>query len=956
MSQIIAGTYEINEEIGAGGGGIVYMGKHLRLDKQVILKADKRKLSARPEVLRREVDALKNLSHTYIPQVYDFIEENGTVYTVMDYIKGESLDKPLGRGEHFPQADVIGWACELLEALVYLHSRPPHGILHGDIKPSNIMLTPEHDIRLIDFNIALALGEEGAVRVGFSRGYASPEHYGVRYPLTDTHHSKQPTREKTDRVTEALPNAGAVNEPIPRLSGSTKRNDEIMLDVRSDVYSAGATIYHLLTGRIPDEDARKVTPIHKSECSPAVAAIVAKAMAPDPQQRYQTAAEMLAAFYGLHKNDPLTKRHKRREIAAALLITTAFAAGGCATFTGLKRMERQENAYALAGYSTNALRSGDVKGAIGFALQALPETRSIFDPPYTPQAQKALTDALGVYDLSEGFKSYLTLELISEPLKIRMSPSGTRLAAFSAYNTVVYDLVTGQQLVTLPMEQSALSDILFSNDDTLIYAGEGGIRAYDLAGGRELWTGQPATQLALSGDGSRVAAVYKDEDHAVVYNVADGSTFATVPFGGKKQNVNVQNNMADVDDNLFELNLDGTMLASSFSDGSLQVFETANPEAWFSLCEPSEYTHFEGGFYDRFFAYIMYGNNLRCTFNAADFQSSKMVGTFDMPTRCSVKTNSAGIYISNENLLIKLDPVTGEQTEVAYTDSDRITAFSVEDNYSMIATEKKHYSFFRRGAVLVDEGDNEGNCDYIQVKGQYAVIGSRDSATVRVFRLEDHADAQIFSYDPAYTHSEARLSMDRSTVMLFRYTDFRLYSIDGKLIAEVQIPDSDNVYDQQYRKDKQGSRLEVIYNNGKVLTYSAVDGSILSEEQKETPDPSLQEEFLTDKYRIVSPFHGAAQVYDRESGKFLSELQSDDYLAYVTQVGDKIITEYNSLHGEIHYGLILDENLQTVARLPYLCDITENSFIYDYPTGIMRQSRIYSIDELISMAKKEELK
>ena len=86
------------------------------------------------------------------------------VYTVMDYIAGESLDKPLKRGERFEQPRVIRWACELLEALCYLHSRPPYGILHGDIKPANIMLRPDDRICLIDFNIALALGENGAVK------------------------------------------------------------------------------------------------------------------------------------------------------------------------------------------------------------------------------------------------------------------------------------------------------------------------------------------------------------------------------------------------------------------------------------------------------------------------------------------------------------------------------------------------------------------------------------------------------------------------------------------------------------------------------------------------------------------------------------------------------------------------------------------------------------------------
>lgn len=81
MGTIIASTYEVLEKLGSGGGGNVYLAQHLRLNKKVVLKADKRKLSTPPELLRREVDVLKNLRHTNIPQVYDFFVENDTVYT-----------------------------------------------------------------------------------------------------------------------------------------------------------------------------------------------------------------------------------------------------------------------------------------------------------------------------------------------------------------------------------------------------------------------------------------------------------------------------------------------------------------------------------------------------------------------------------------------------------------------------------------------------------------------------------------------------------------------------------------------------------------------------------------------------------------------------------------------------------------------------------------------------------
>ena len=86
MGRVIADTYEIAQEIGSGGSGIVYLARHLRLGKWVVLKADKRSITTKPESLRREVDSLKDLSHTYIPKVYDFIVEQDTVYTVMDFI------------------------------------------------------------------------------------------------------------------------------------------------------------------------------------------------------------------------------------------------------------------------------------------------------------------------------------------------------------------------------------------------------------------------------------------------------------------------------------------------------------------------------------------------------------------------------------------------------------------------------------------------------------------------------------------------------------------------------------------------------------------------------------------------------------------------------------------------------------------------------------------------------
>lgn len=940
MARIIASTYEVQRELGSGGGGIVYLARHLRLGKEVVLKADKRTLTARPEVLRREVDALKNLSHTYIPQVYDFLEEDGVVYTVMDYIEGESLDRSLARGEHFAQPQVIRWALQLLEALCYLHSRPPHGILHGDIKPANIMRTPEGDIRLIDFNIALILGEKGAVKVGFSRGYASPEHYGLDYS------GLSETREAGEKATTQLAERPGIAEGSDSLSRS-RSSRAVLLDVRSDIYSLGATLYHLFSGRRPAPDAKDVEPL--TGCSPQVAAIVAKAMAPDPARRYQTAEEMRQAFLHLHENDPRTRRHRRRAICAALVCVAAFLAGGTVSFVGLKQMEQRQSAYALAEYSARALQNGNVGQALEFALQALPEP-GIFTAPYTPQAQKALTDALGVYDLTDGFRPTGTLELPSEPFDLILSPGGSRGAALYAYAVRVFDSETGETQAVFPLEPSALSDAVFSGEDILIYAGEGGVRAYDLEVGEELWAGGPATCLSLSADGSTVAAVHQGESVAVVYDTATGKMRAAIPMG-KSQETAYNTSLTDPEDNLFALNGDGTRLAVSFADGSLTIFDVYDEGNHLEIYDTSAFYHFEGGFYGPYFAFSAYDGETGA-FAVVDMDTFTQTGGFASALPFLVQADEQGVCLATENLAVKLDPVTGEQMELAYTEGD-ITGFVWDGSRTLAVTENGAVHFFDQQAREMDRVEMGVPSDFLCLAGERALVGSRNTPFVRRLELETHTQAQIAVYDPSYLHDEARLSADGNTVMLFRYDGFRLCALDGTVIREVNLPDPEQVYDQQYRREDGTSRLEVTYYDGTVRTYSAATGELLNEIAGEAPDSGLYEEFYTEKLRIASPLHEAPVAYDRTSGKRIRTLEQDAYLTYVTQTGPYVITEYISSQGE-RYGLLLNEACETLARLPALCDVVGDTLIFDDGTGSLRSSRIYSIEELLSLAQDGE--
>lgn len=1062
MPQIIASTYEILSKIGSGGGGVVYLARHLRLEMLVVLKADKRRLSAAPEALRREVDSLKKLTHQYLPKVYDFIEENGVVYTVMDYIEGESLDKPLKRGEVFSQPQVIGMADQLLRALIYLHSRPPHGILHADIKPANIMLTPQGDIRLIDFNIALALGEKGAVRVGLSRGYASPEHYdsdtsagpitrGLRnrqelppqekkeekedvdiptassdLPANETEDEttamqngvflpenkkisvvsvetavdlteetadlpadtvadvletektateampetgdggivktaflqqstppaelKEMVQEETTPEKELPPSAEPKQNAAPSAPSSSSYGTKVLLDVRSDIYSLGATLYHLLTGERPDEKAENVRPIEGHGVSPAVAAILARAMAPDPSQRYQSAQEMLDAFRSLYSKDPRTRRHKRRFRVAVLFSALLFCAGGFSAFVGMKQLERLQTAYVLAAGSTEALERGDAVGALRMALEALPEPRGLFDPPYTAEAERALTDALGVYRIMDGFAVHRTIALDSEPLKLSLSPDGTFAAVRTNGRLSVYETESGELLTEYPAGDSALADVVFADADTLLFAGDSGVRCVSLSKGRELWSTEEATSVAVSEDGTTAALLNRDDSHARILRVSDGSLLRTVSFGGKRQQNAVNDRFADPECDLFTLNSDGSWLAVSFSDGSVEVFSSTDEAQDLTIYGASGFTHVDGGFCGNDFAYALSGGDKNSVFAVVDLVSHEQLGSFTGSSDFHTHADSGGIYVSSGNVLVKLDPRSGKQTELAYTTED-IVDFQVGKEHTIVLTEDGAFSVYNRYAGRIGEIRGENPCDFARMAGNFTVTASMDAPVLRISRLNAHEETTIFTYDASFPHAETRYSAVYDTYLLYQYDAFRLFLADGTTVAEVAVPDAEEVYDQQFRRSAEGDYLEVIYNSGLHRCYSAGDGTLLREFTETPPDMSLYEEFTTERLLVRSPLHGTPTVYDRETGEFLTELETDAYLAYVTQIGDFVMTEYITAEGE-RYGLLLNEACETVAELPGLCDVfSDGTFLFDDMYGTVRKTRMYSITELLALAK-----
>jgi hypothetical protein len=355
------------------------------------------------------------------------------------------------------------------------------------------------------------------------------------------------------------------------------------------------------------------------------------------------------------------------------------------------------------------------------------------------------------------------------------------------------------------------------------------------------------------------------------------------------------------------------MLAVSFANGGVKVFnindrenDIENRENDIEIFDRSEYKHFEGGFNGKYFVFSA-TNSEESVFVSIDTIGLAQTDFLEAPGLIGVTAGEGGVYLTFRDKRVKYDPATLDETD---PELDRIPP---------------PYSF------------------------EYSV----DSPEIRLRKLESNSDKEMFRYDSFYNHDEARISGDGKTIMLFGINGFRLYSVDGEIIAEDAF--GNGIYDQQYRRIDERSYLEVIFYDGTVKKYSAADGGMLSEELLEPPDESLYEEFYTDSYRIVSPLHGTPEAFDLKSGNSIRMLEKDAYLTYVTQHGDYIVTEYISAVDGSRYGLLLDgATLETLAYLPNLCDVINGRLIFDIKPGSLRETRIHTIDELITIAKSRE--
>lgn len=350
MGKILNNTYKIIEQLGSGGGGIVFKAYHMRLEKYVAVKLIKEEILGAVNE-RAEADILKRLKHEGLPQVYDFIIDGSDVYTVMEFIDGCSLFDEIVKHGKIAYKQALEWSRQICAASAYLHTRKPP-IIHSDIKPQNIMITSEGKVCLIDFNISSVFGG-GIYTVGSSDGYSPPEQYIARadktaaFKLNKSANSRRETQllidddatEIIDDETEILSEMQVDNDKTE----DSHITDNTIIDVRSDVYSIGAVMYSMVTGMKPCNSRKNVTPLKKIDANipEAFVYIIEKAMSKEKEKRFSSAEEMLKALNNINKLDKRYKRMALRQELAFIFCTALLAGSIISVISGYRLMQTE---------------------------------------------------------------------------------------------------------------------------------------------------------------------------------------------------------------------------------------------------------------------------------------------------------------------------------------------------------------------------------------------------------------------------------------------------------------------------------------------------------------------------------------------------------------------------------------------------------------------------------------
>lgn len=312
IGALVDGKYKILNKVGQGGMSVVYLAMNEKANKQWAVKEVRKDgvldFESVKQGLVAETDILKKLSHPNLPSIIDVIDTDESFIIIMDYIQGNSLNKALEEFGAQPQENVIEWAKQLCDVLGYLHSRQPP-IIYRDMKPANIMLKPDGNVTLIDFGTAREFKEKNLADTTClgTVGYAAPEQFGGM--------------------------------------GQT--------DARTDIYCLGATLYHLVTGMNPCEPPYEIKPIREinPNLSSGLERIIQKCTQRDPNDRYQSAAEMMYALEHYNEIDDIYRKKQKKKLWGFLvptILTFVFAATSVWGYMSAENKRTENYDYILA--------------------------------------------------------------------------------------------------------------------------------------------------------------------------------------------------------------------------------------------------------------------------------------------------------------------------------------------------------------------------------------------------------------------------------------------------------------------------------------------------------------------------------------------------------------------------------------------------------------------------------
>ena len=327
MTTTFNDTYEIKSIIGKGGMSTVYLAEHKRLHTRWAVKEVRKQQGARFDFLA-ESNILKRLQHPMLPRIVDIFEDRDCIYIVEDFVEGITLDGLLKQQKKVDEPQGLQWFRDLCGVLAYLHGQQPHPIIYRDMKPSNIMIQPDGSLKLIDFGIAREYKQESNADTTYigTKGYAAPEQFG-----------------------------------------------KAQTDARTDIYSLGVTMYHLLTGKSPYEPPYQFVPVRQlvPELSHGIEYILNKCVQSEPADRYQTVDELVDELDHIYRFDRAWQKYQNAKRIRVVVVTVMLIASVGLMAGGLALMaQEKEAAYSSLLAQASELYTTDYDGTVALLNEA----------------------------------------------------------------------------------------------------------------------------------------------------------------------------------------------------------------------------------------------------------------------------------------------------------------------------------------------------------------------------------------------------------------------------------------------------------------------------------------------------------------------------------------------------------------------------------------------------------